>query len=71
MASGSLRIGQAETPPLTLASYLSYDEMAVAALLGVAVPSYVINDGRRDNRGVRGAAGSHEAEAVIIDQVGA
>ena len=60
----------AEAPPLVLRDYLSYDEMEVAALLGVAVPTYLINDGARDNRGVVGAAGSFEEEAVIVDMVG-
>ena len=46
------------------------DEMEVAALLGVAVPTYLINDGARDNRGAAAASGSYEPEAVIVDMVG-
>jgi hypothetical protein len=98
------RIGTPEEePPLTLDAYLSYDEMALAALLrwwhasphaeppphpglcaagsspscavssavrSVAVPTFLINDGARDNRGRIGVAGSFEEHAVIVDQVG-
>ena len=44
--------------------------MEVAALLGVAVPSFLINDGARDNRARRGAAGTYEEAGVVVDQVG-
>ena len=59
-----------ESAPLVLRDYLSYDEMDVSALLGVAVPTYLINDGARDNDALVGAEGSFEEEAVIVDQVG-
>jgi len=59
-----------ERPPLVLRDYLSYDEMEVAALMGVAVPTYLINDGARGNRAAPGAPGSFEERAVIVDQVG-
>jgi len=51
-----------------LHEYLSYDEMAVAALLGLSSPTQCINDGGRGNRGLwrRGA----EQRAVYIGQVG-
>lgn len=32
-----------------MAQYLSYDEMAISALLGVATPTYFLNDGSRTN----------------------
>lgn len=60
----------AEKEPLTLASYISYDEMQVSALLGVAVPSFFINDGSRQNGGKPGAPGTFEGEGLVIDQVG-
>jgi len=41
-----------ERPPLTLDRTLSYDEMALAALLAVAVPTHFINPGDRFNRAV-------------------
>ena len=46
----------AETPPLTLDRTLSYDEMALAALMGVAVPTDFINTGGRFNSAVTAAA---------------
>jgi len=36
---------------LVLQDYLSYDEMQIAALLGVSVPTYFINNGNRFNEG--------------------
>eukprot|EP01048_Picozoa_sp_COSAG05_P042695 COSAG05_NODE_23208_length_259_cov_0.962500_1_plen_59_part_01 len=53
-----------------LRDYLSYDEMEVAALLGVAVPTMLINDGARNNSAIPGVPGSFEPEAIIVDMVG-
>jgi len=70
-AESFLKIGtKAEVPPLVLSSYLSYDEMQIAALLGVSVPSFFINDGARGNKALPGDAGTFEEEGVVIDQVG-
>ncbi len=41
-----------EKAPLVLKDYISYDEMQVAALLGVSVPTYFINDGDRNNQAI-------------------
>jgi hypothetical protein len=49
---------------------MSYDEMLVSALLGVAVPSFFINDGNRDNAALPGAPGTFEEQGVVVDQVG-
>ena len=54
---------------LVLADYLSYDEMAISALLGVAVPTYFINNGNRHNYGKIDA--HHQDKGVQIAQVGA
>lgn len=65
------RIGTSdERTPLVLSSYLSYDEMQVAALLGISVPTFFINDGSRENRAVPGPLDSFEVEGVLVDQVG-
>eukprot|EP00927_Polykrikos_kofoidii_P068099 TRINITY_DN63493_c0_g1_i1.p1 TRINITY_DN63493_c0_g1~~TRINITY_DN63493_c0_g1_i1.p1 ORF type:complete len:478 (+),score=70.77 TRINITY_DN63493_c0_g1_i1:56-1489(+) len=65
------RIGSVEeTPPLVLARYLSYAEMQVSALLGIAVPTYFINNGNRTNYGEPGAPGTFEEEGVVVDQTG-
>ena len=64
------KIGTAnETAPLVLADYLSYDEMAIAALLGVAVPTHFINNGNKSNCAVPDA--DHEASGVVVGLVGA
>jgi len=60
-----------EKAPLILCDYLSYDEMAIAALLGVSVSTYFINDGNRNNKAQQGAYGSYEQEGIYVGLVGA
>lgn len=60
-----------ERAPLVLKDYLSYDEMAIAALIGISVPTYFINNGARDNRGDKGVDGTFEKEGVYAGLVGA
>jgi len=55
---------------LNLASYLSYDEMQIASLLGVTVPTYFINRGDRANNGVATEKGTHVRDGVYVAQVG-
>ena len=50
---------------------LSYDEMALSALLGVAVPTHFVNNGARSNRGVPGCPGEFERTGVLVGLVGA
>ena len=57
--------------PLILDNYLSYDEMQIAALLGISTPTYFINNGDRDNFGRNGSAQDHQALGILIGQVGA
>ena len=61
----------AEAPPFQLASLISYDEMQLSALIGVASPCHFINTGGRGNQG-RGAPGpgAHEPTGVYVGQVG-
>lgn len=60
-----------EKSPLRLADYLSYDEMQIAALLGVVTPTYFINNGARMNSGIPGTAGSYQEQGVYAGLVGA
>lgn len=55
---------------LTLQEYLSYDEIMLGSLIGVSGPSYFINDGNRNNRGIPGKKGSFEPRGIIIGLVG-
>lgn len=65
-------IGEAsQRAPLLLEDLLSYDEMAIAALLGVSVPTLFINAGGRSNRGVPGEPGSFLDAGVYTGLVGA
>jgi len=60
-----------ERSPLVLKDYLSYEEMAVAALIGISSPTYFINNGARDNRAIAGIEGSYEKEGIYTGLVGA
>lgn len=60
-----------EQSPLILKDYLSYDEMALAALIGISSPTFFINNGARDNKGIKGVEGSYEKEGVYVGLVGA
>jgi len=59
-----------EKAPFILSDYLSYDEMAIAALLGVSVPTFFINDGDRSNKGKIGDQGTFAQEGIYIGLVG-
>jgi hypothetical protein len=80
ISGGFLTIGtKNERAPLVLADYLSYDEMQIAALLGVSSPTCFINNGSRDNSGqasgqydsASGTYDDHEAFGVYVGHVGA
>ncbi|KAJ1566026.1 hypothetical protein HK405_011083, partial [Cladochytrium tenue] len=56
---------------LTLAEYLSYDEIMLSSLMGVSGPSFFVNDGNRHNKGVPGEKGTFEERGIIVGVVGA
>jgi len=56
---------------LTLADYMSYDEMLLSACIGVSVPTYFINKGERENNGVPAAQRHFREEGVFVGLVGA
>jgi len=60
-----------EQAPLILKDYLSYDEMQIAALIGVSVPTYFINNGNRNNVGMKSKYDDHEQLGVYVGLVGA
>ena len=60
-----------ERSPLILKDYLSYDEMQIAALIGVSVPTYFINNGSRNNRGIKSRTDDYEQIGVYVGLVGA
>ena len=69
---GFEKIGTAqERSPLILEEYLSYDEMQIAALLGVSVPTFFINNGNRNNSAIPGMPRTFEQEGVYVGLVGA
>jgi hypothetical protein len=63
--------GPDERPPLTLQNLLSYDEMAISALLGVSVPTHFINAGSRGNEARCGEPNSFEPRGIYVGLVGA
>lgn len=60
-----------ERSPLVLHDYLSYDEMQIAALLGVSVPTFFINNGNRNNNALPGEPGTYQEQGVYVGLVGA
>jgi hypothetical protein len=62
---------QRENKYLTLAEYLSYDEIMLSSLIGVSGPSYFINDGNRYNQGIAAKPGTFQPRGIIIGLVGA
>jgi hypothetical protein len=60
-----------EKKPFVLADYLSYDEMAISALIGASVPTYFINNGDRENMAHIGEPGTYEEQGIYIALVGA
>ena len=62
---------------LSLDNYISYDEMALSALLTMSTPSFFINDGDRGNRGILdsvdidGNRQKFEPVGIYVGQVGA
>lgn len=59
-----------EQPPLLLQDYLSYDEIALAALIGVSSPTYFINSGSRYNKSKMEDEGTHTQRGVYVGLVG-
>ena len=59
-----------ETSPLTLANYLSYDEMKISALIGLSSSTIFINNGSRNNCSKCDKEGTYETHGVIIGLVG-
>lgn len=70
-AGGFERIGQDdEAGDLCLADYQSYFEMSLAAFLSMVIPTHFINNGSRNNRGIKGADGTFEPEGIYVGMVG-
>jgi hypothetical protein len=61
----------AEQPPLLLASFMSYDEMQLAALVAVSTPTHFVNPGGRANCAHVARWGTFEGAGVYVAQVGA
>jgi len=57
--------------PLVLREYLSYDEMALSSLLGVATPTHWINDGSKSNQAKADLSHRFIREGVCVALVGA
>lgn len=60
-----------EKSPLVLRDYISYDEMQIAALIGVLVPTYFINNGNRFNKAIPQKAGTFQEKGIYVGLVGA
>jgi hypothetical protein len=57
--------------PIPVEDYITYDEMAISALLSVSVPTYFINNGNRENKGKISTDNNYEKDGVYVGSVGA
>ena len=60
-----------EKAPLVLKDYLSYDEMQIAALIGVSVRTFFINNGSRNNQAQKAPQGTYNPQGIYVGLVGA
>lgn len=60
-----------EKDPLLLKDYLSYEEMELAALLGISSPTFFINSGSRANKAQMQPLNTFENEGIYVGLVGA
>jgi len=60
-----------EQNPLVLSDYLSYDEMKIAALIGIICPTNFINNGRRNNSAIIDPPGTFQSRGLYAGLVGA
>jgi hypothetical protein len=60
-----------EQAPFLLANYLSYQEMPFSALINFCVPTFFINDGNRQNKGIEMPEGTFEKKGIYWAMVGA
>ncbi len=60
-----------ETPPLVIEDVLSYDEIALNALLGFSSFSRFFNSGGRYNKGIAGHPDSFVRDGIVVGLVGA
>ncbi|KAJ3278700.1 hypothetical protein HK104_002098 [Borealophlyctis nickersoniae] len=65
------KVGTAQEGKIRMEEYLTYDEMAISALLGVSAPTMFINRGGRYNSGNPDAPGSYEPTGIYVGLVGA
>jgi len=62
---------EGEEEPLLLKDYLSYDEILIAALIGVSSPTYFINSGARNNVAKVANPDEYTERGIYIGLVGA
>ena len=60
-----------ESKIVKLENYISYDEMQISALLGVAVPTLFINKGSRGNLGIYNPKNEYTKKGIYVGLVGA
>eukprot|EP01125_Pyxidicula_operculata_P008605 TRINITY_DN2876_c0_g1_i1.p1 TRINITY_DN2876_c0_g1~~TRINITY_DN2876_c0_g1_i1.p1 ORF type:complete len:1015 (+),score=248.67 TRINITY_DN2876_c0_g1_i1:2228-5272(+) len=63
------QVGTDNEGAISLYEYLSYDEIQISALLGVSSPTFFINDGARNNKGVP-SNGKFQKEGILVGLVG-
>lgn len=70
-AGGFESIGTNDEEELHLTEYLSYDEIKIAALISMSVPTVFINSGSRNNMGRRDRSTNYVTDGIYVGSVGA
>uniref|UniRef100_A0A6B2L4W1 Uncharacterized protein n=1 Tax=Arcella intermedia TaxID=1963864 RepID=A0A6B2L4W1_9EUKA len=66
------RVGsEHEDDEITITEYMTYDEILIAALIGVSVPTFFINNGDRSNCSRKDDDGEYEREGIYVGLSGA
>ncbi|TPX69648.1 hypothetical protein SpCBS45565_g02328 [Spizellomyces sp. 'palustris'] len=66
-----IRVGTESQGLIHMKDYLTYEEMGVAALLGISAPVFFVNTGGRYNRGKWSEEGTFESNGIYTALVGA
>jgi hypothetical protein len=64
-------LSQDRSEELSIYNYIDYEEMPFSSLLSMSVPTHFINDGSRNNMGVKTSKETHECSGIYTASVGA
>eukprot|EP01125_Pyxidicula_operculata_P014476 TRINITY_DN481_c2_g1_i1.p1 TRINITY_DN481_c2_g1~~TRINITY_DN481_c2_g1_i1.p1 ORF type:complete len:535 (+),score=114.67 TRINITY_DN481_c2_g1_i1:106-1710(+) len=63
-------VGTDNEGSISLKDYMSFDEIQISSLFGISSPTYFINEGDRNNRGIPNTTGDFEEFGIYVGLVG-